>query len=433
MNVYDSTRIGEILLNLGYSKAQEMSEADLVILNTCHIREKATEKVFSEVGRIKLLKDRRKQIGKDIIIAVAGCVAQAEGKEIINRAPYVDIVFGPQAFHKLPEMLKKIEESKKVCETDFPVEEKFDSLPAFFDVDKISNGSAFLAIQEGCDKFCTYCVVPYTRGAEYSRPVWQVFNEAVGLVQNGAKEITLLGQNVSSYHGVNAKGEQKTLGHLINELSSIKGLDRIRYVTSHPNEVGEELINAHRDNPKLMPFLHLPIQAGADRILKAMNRKHTVSDYLKVIDKLKTANPNMAFSSDFIVGFPGETEEEFKQTLEVIKEVQFIQSFSFIYSKRPGTPAATYEDDTPLKVKQERLYELQALLEKNQENFNSNSVGKVFKVLLDRKGKTDSQIVGKSPYMQTVLVNDAPDNLLGQIVDLKITQSHVNNLKAEIV
>ncbi|MGV3278886.1 tRNA (N6-isopentenyl adenosine(37)-C2)-methylthiotransferase MiaB [Rickettsiales bacterium LUAb2] len=433
MNVYDSTRIGEVLLSQGYEKADELSEADLVILNTCHIREKATEKVFSEIGRIKLLKDRRRLIGKDIIIGVSGCVAQAEGEEIIRRAPYVDLVFGPQTWHRLPGMLEAIEAKQKVCDTDFPVEEKFDNLPSFFDLSKINNGSTFLAIQEGCDKFCTYCVVPFTRGAEYSRPLWQILNEATQYVQNGAKEITLLGQNVSSYHGEDAKGNEKSLGFLINELSKLNGLERIRYVTSHPTEINDELIDAHQNNPKLMPFLHLPIQAGSDRILKLMNRKHTVKDYLTVIDKLRKANSNMAFSSDFIVGFPGETENDFRETLAVINEVKFIQSFSFIYSKRPGTPAATYEDDVTKATKEAQLYELQALLNSIQEGFNQQSVGKTYKVLLDRVGKLKNQLVGKSPYMQAVQVSNVDQSLLGQIVDLHIISSHVNSLKATLV
>ena len=433
MNVYDSQRIGEVLQSLGYESTEDLSDSDIIILNTCHIREKATEKVYSDIGRLNKLKIRRKAIGKNLIIAVSGCVAQAEGEEIIKRAPMVDLVFGPQTWHRLKDMIKSLEENhKKVCDTDFPVEEKFDNLPELFDKNRIVRGSSFVAIQEGCDKFCTYCVVPYTRGAEYSRPVFQILTEVKQLVANGAMEITLLGQNVNAYHGVNGQ-EEWTLGRLIRELATIENLKRIRYTTSYPAEVDDDLINAHRDVDKLMPFLHLPVQAGSNKILKAMNRRHTREDYLKLVDKLKQANPSLALSSDFIVGFPGETDEDFNDTLNLIKEVGFIQSYSFMYSKRPGTPAATMENQVLDSVKAERLQILQALLNQIQQEFNNKSIGQTYDVLLDRTGKKSNQLVGKSPYMQAVLCNDVGQEYLGKMVKLKIQDSYQNSLNGLLV
>ncbi|MDR0484916.1 MAG: tRNA (N6-isopentenyl adenosine(37)-C2)-methylthiotransferase MiaB [Alphaproteobacteria bacterium] len=434
MNVYDSQRISEILQSLGYVLTEDSTESDLVILNTCHVREKATEKVYSDIGRLNLLKQRRQKIGQSLIIGVSGCVAQAEGEEIIKRAPCVDLVFGPQTWHRLEEMIKKIEEeNEKVCDTDFPVEEKFDSLPTFFDKARINNGSAFVAVQEGCDKFCTYCVVPYTRGAEYSRPTWQVLEETNKLVKEGAKEITLLGQNVNAYHGVSHDGSEWSLGKLIDKISTIENLQRIRYITSYPAEVNDDLILAHKNQPKLMPFLHLPIQAGSNKILKAMNRNHTKEQYLDLIAKFKEAREDMAFSSDFIVGFPGETEEDFQETLEVVKKVGFIQSFSFAYSPRLGTPAVDYENQIPLDIKEKRLYILQDLLKETQREFNEKTVGKTMEVLFDRKGKYDGQLVGKSPYMQAVAVNNMSENMLGNIYKVKITSNYNTSLIGEIV
>ena len=433
MNVYDSQRIGEVLQSLGYESTEDLTDSDIIILNTCHIREKATEKVYSDIGRLNKLKLRRQAIGKNLIIAVSGCVAQAEGEEIIKRAPMVDLVFGPQTWHRLKDMIKSLEDTnKKVCDTDFPVEEKFDNLPELFDKNRVVLGSSFVAIQEGCDKFCTYCVVPYTRGAEYSRPVVQVINEVKQLVQSGAMEITLLGQNVNAYHGVNGQQEW-SLGRLIRELATIDNLKRIRYTTSYPAEVDDDLINAHRDVDKLMPFLHLPVQSGSNKILKAMNRRHSRDQYLKLVDKLKQANPNLALSSDFIVGFPGETEEDFNDTLNIIKEVGFIQSYSFMYSKRPGTPGATMEDQVAEEVKYERLQRLQSLLNKGQQDFNDRSVGKVYEVLLDRQGKKKDQLVGKSPYMQAVLCDGLGESYLGKMVKLKIQDSYQNSLNGMLV
>ncbi len=434
MNVYDSQRIGEILQGLGYEISEDSTEADLVILNTCHVREKATEKVYSDIGRLKILKERRQKIGQNLIVAVSGCVAQAEGQEIIKRAPCIDLVFGPQTWHRLEDMIKKIEtDNSKICDTDFPVEEKFDSLPTtFFDKSRINSGSAFVAIQEGCNKFCTYCVVPYTRGAEYSRPTWQVLEEINKLVKEGAREITLLGQNVNSYHGISHDNTEWTLGKLIEKISSIQGLERIRYVTSYPAEVDDDLIFAHRDVPKLMPFLHLPIQSGSNKILKEMNRNHTVEEYLSLIEKLKNARDDLAFSSDFIVGFPGETEEDFQATLDIIRKVGFIQSFSFSYSSRIGTPAADREDQISEAEKERRLHILQALLRETQNQFNKKVVGKTLDVMLDRKGKQEGQLVGKSPYMQAIVVNNATDDMLGNIYKVKINSIYSASLIGEI-
>jgi tRNA-2-methylthio-N6-dimethylallyladenosine synthase len=435
MNVYDSQRIGEILQGLNYEMCEDSTEADLVILNTCHVREKATEKVYSDIGRLKILKERRQKVGGNLIIAVSGCVAQAEGEQIIKRSPCVDLVFGPQTWHRLEEMIKKVEnDHSKVCDTDFPVEEKFDSLPTtFFDKTRINSGSAFIAIQEGCDKFCTYCVVPYTRGAEYSRPTWQVLEEINKLVKEGAKEITLLGQNVNAYHGVSHDGTEWSLGKLIEKISLISGLERIRYFTSYPAEVDDDLIFAHRDLPKLMPFLHLPIQSGSNKVLKEMNRNHTVEKYLDLVKRLKEARVDLAFSSDFIVGFPGETQEDFQETLDVIKKVGFIQSFSFAYSPRLGTPAAIREDQIPEDIKERRLQKLQSLLKETQQDFNEKTIGKILPVMFDRKGKQTGQLVGKSPYMQAIVVNNATDNMLGNTYNVKIQSIYSASLIGEIV
>lgn len=434
MNVYDSQRIAEILQSLGYQETADVSVADIIILNTCHIREKATEKVYSDLGRLKVLKQRRKTIGKNLIVGVSGCVAQAEGEEILKRAPVVDLVFGPQTWHRLATMIKKIEENHaKVCDTDFPVEEKFDNLPEFFDAGRVQYGSAFVAIQEGCDKFCTYCVVPYTRGAEYSRPVHQVLEEVHKLVHAGAKEITLLGQNVNAYHGYFNETKEWSLGQLIRKISTINGVESIRYTTSYPAEVDEDLIMAHKDVAKLAPFLHLPLQSGSNKILKLMNRKHTVEEYLNLIARLKEVNPNLAISSDFIVGFPQETEEDFLATLQVIKTVGFIQSYAFMYSPRLGTPAALYENQVPHKVKEERLHRLQDVLAESQYNFNKSTVGKEFPLLLNRTGRKEEQLVGKSPYMQAVRIEKAKPNLLGQTVRVKVCNAYANSLVAEII
>lgn len=432
MNVYDSSRMEDVLKPLGYEMTDGPDEANMVVLNTCHIREKASEKVYSELGRLKNIKKKRKQ-GDDMIIAVAGCVAQAEGEEISRRAPYVDMVFGPQTYHNLPEMVAKAHragsEGSGILMTDFPAEDKFDHLP---DPVKPEGYTAFLSIQEGCDKFCTYCVVPYTRGAEYSRPVAQVLKEARQLVDQGALEITLLGQNVNAYHGDDGNGGEWTLGRLIRELADIDGLERIRYTTSYPAEVDEDLITAHRDVPQLMPYLHLPIQSGSNRVLAAMNRNHTRDEYLRIIDDLKAARPDLVLSSDFIVGFPGENERDFEDTLDIIRRVKFIQAYSFVYSARPGTPAAALDLQVDKAVANERLQILQKLLADIQVEFNESCVGQTYPVLLEREGRKAGQLVGRSPYMQPVHV-DAPLEMIGEIRDLKIINARPNSLGAELI
>jgi tRNA-2-methylthio-N6-dimethylallyladenosine synthase len=434
MNVYDSQRMQDVLAPLGYQPVDDAAGADMVILNTCHIREKAAEKVFSDLGRIRKHKKAKEANGTDkMIVAVAGCVAQAEGAELMRREPMVDMVFGPQTYHRLPEMVARANRAigrDRIIDTDFPAEEKFDHLPQ-----QVSRQgySAFLAIQEGCDKFCTFCVVPYTRGAEYSRPGMDVVNEARQLVGKGTREITLLGQNVNAYHGEAPNGGEWTLGRLLRELSEIDGLDRIRYTTSHPRDVDDDLIAAHRDLPKLMPFLHLPIQAGSDRVLQAMNRKHDGASYREIVAKLKDACPDLALSSDFIVGFPGESDKDFEDTMQMVRDITFIQAFSFKYSPRPGTPASAMELQVPEPVKTERIMRLQALLAEQQLEFNRNCLGREMDVLLERYGKLEGQLVGKSPYMQPVHVSGLPESSLGQIVRLKITEALPNSLGGELV
>jgi tRNA-2-methylthio-N6-dimethylallyladenosine synthase len=421
MNVYDSDRMADVLAPLGYARVEEPGEADFVILNTCHIREKAAEKVFSDLGRLNKIKKER---GGAMMIAVAGCVAQAEGAEIMRRAPYVDMVFGPQTYHRLPEMVAKAARAGgRALDIEFPVESKFDHLPAV-----LADGpSAFLSVQEGCDKFCTYCVVPYTRGAEYSRPVTAILEEAKRLAGQGAREITLIGQNVNAYHGEGPNGGNWSLGRLLRAVAEIPGLDRLRYTTSHPRDMEDELIAAHGDVGQLVPFLHLPVQSGSNRILKAMNRGHDRDDYLLLVDRLKKARPDLMLSSDFIVGFPGETEEDFADSLSLIAEVGFIQTYSFKYSPRPGTPAANLDNQLPDEVKIERLTRIQAELEKVQSAFNKSCVGRSFSVLLDRQGRKDGQLLGRSPYMQPVHVDAGPE-MLGEILDLRITAAYRNSL-----
>ncbi|WP_173980857.1 tRNA (N6-isopentenyl adenosine(37)-C2)-methylthiotransferase MiaB [Magnetospirillum sp. UT-4] len=418
MNVYDSARMADVLAPLGYGPAERAEDADMVILNTCHIREKASEKVFSELGRLKRLKTARDD---GMIIAVAGCVAQAEGEEILRRAPFVDIVLGPQTYHRLPEMVAQASRAGgSVLDTDFPAEPKFDHLP-----DARADGpAAFLSVQEGCDKFCTFCVVPYTRGAEYSRPRAAILDEARRLVDQGVVEITLLGQNVNGWHG-----DQGGLAHLIRGLAGIDGLERIRYTTSHPMDMDEALIAVHAEVDKLMPFLHLPVQSGSDRILAAMNRRHDRDDYLRLAERLKAVRPDLALSSDFIVGFPGETDADFADTLALVREVGFVQTYSFKYSARPGTPAAAMPDQVPEPVKEARLAALQALLQAQTETFNRACVGRTMPVLLDRPGRHAGQMLGRSPYMQPVHV-DAAAHLAGKVVRLTVTAVHPNSLAA---
>ena len=432
MNVYDSERMADILAPMGYAPVEAAEDADLVILNTCHIREKATEKVFSDLGRLRPVKQAREAAGKKTAIAVAGCVAQAEGEEITRRAPYVDMVFGPQSYHALPEMIAAVEKGTgqaRVINTDFAVDAKFDQLP---EETQNTGPSAFLSVQEGCDKFCAFCVVPYTRGAEFSRPVAQVVAEAKRLVASGARELTLLGQNVNAYHGEAADGSTWGLARLMYELAEIDGLARLRYTTSHPRDMDDALIKAHGDIPALMPFLHLPVQAGSDRILEAMNRKHTADDYRRIIDRLREARPDLALSSDFIVGFPGESDKDFADTLRLINDVGYAQCYSFKYSTRPGTPAADAKTQVPEDVKNERLQALQQLVNAQQDAFNHRTIGTVLPVLFDRKGRVPGQLHGRSPYMQSMHVT-ANERLFGQIVDIRITGAKPNSVTGEVV
>jgi tRNA-2-methylthio-N6-dimethylallyladenosine synthase len=428
MNVYDSARMAELVAPLGYAPAEVPDGADLVVLNTCHIREKAAEKVFSELGGIRHLKNAKERHGGRMLVAVAGCVAQAEGEEILRRAPFVDMVFGPQTYHRLPEMIAKATRSGGgVLDTSFPPEPKFDHLPAATSAPGVS---ALLTIQEGCDKFCTFCVVPYTRGAEFSRPAAQVFDEAQRLVEAGAREITLLGQNVNAYHGAAPDGGEWTLAELLRALARIPGLERLRYTTSHPRDVDDGLIAAHRDIEQLMPFLHLPVQSGSDRVLTAMNRRHTADDYRRTVDALRGARPDLALSSDFIVGHPGESELEFRATLDLVDEIGFAQSFSFKYSPRPGTPAAA-ENQVPEPVKAERLAELQALLQRQQRAFNDGSVGATMSVLFEKPGRHEGQLIGRSPYLQPVHADISPD-AIGKILLVHIVGVRSNSLTGTV-
>lgn len=435
MNVYDSERMGALLKPMGFSLTDIPEEADVALLNTCHIREKAEQKVFSDLGRLNLSRKERQNEGKDLVIGVGGCVAQAEGAQIIKQAPYVDMVFGPQTYHRLPEMLAQVMKARgeplrrraHVMDTDFPIESKFDFLPK----QETAPSAAFLTIQEGCDKFCSFCCVPYTRGAEESRPVEAVLKEARHLVSVGAKEITLLGQNVNAYHGEHGK-ETWSLGRLLFALAEIDGLERLRYMTSHPRDVDDELIEAHRNIPKLMPYLHLPVQSGSDRILDAMNRKHDRAFYIDIIERFRAARSDMAFSSDFIVGFPGESEKDHQETLDLVRQVGYGQAYSFKYSIRPGTPAGLHELQVPEEIKARRLQELQTLLIEQQIAFNHSLIGRTFEVIFDRKGKHAGQLCGRSPYMQSVYIN-GNDRLLHTRALVKIEKAFQNSLSGSIV
>ena len=432
MNVYDSERMADVLRPLGYATTDTPEGADFVILNTCHIREKAAEKVYSELGKMREMRDKKLARGEGrMTIAVAGCVAQAEGEEIMLRQPAVDLVVGPQAYHQLPELLTRNARSRgERIGADFAPNEKFDALSAGGASARGADGpTAFLSVQEGCDKFCTFCVVPYTRGAEYSRPVAAILREARGLVADGAKEITLLGQNVNAYHGENVDGATWSLGRLIRALAEIDGLARIRYTTSHPRDMDDDLMSAHRDVPQLMPFLHLPVQSGSDKVLAAMNRGHTRDDFKRIIDTLRGYRSDLALSSDFIVGMPGETDKDFAETMVLVRDITFAQSFSFKYSPRPGTPAAVMQNQIPDDVKNHRLYELQALLDDQLTAFNASMVGRTIDVLLTHTGRHPGQIIGRSPYLQAVHVT-ADKRFIGQIVPLKIASLEAYSLGA---
>ena len=431
MNVYDSTRMADVLAPLGYAPTGQPADADMVILNTCHIREKAADKVFSELGRLRLIKRARAEAGQRTILAVAGCVAQAEGAEILARAPFVDLVLGPQTYHRLPEMIARASRAAgAMVDTSFPPDPKFDQLP---DATTPQGVTAFLAVQEGCDKFCSFCVVPYTRGAEYSRPAGSVLAEARRLVEAGAREITLLGQNVNAWHGeapsLGYAGGVWGLGRLILALAEIPGLLRLRYTTSHPRDMDDALIQAHREVPVLMPYLHLPVQSGSDRVLAAMNRKHTAAEYLRLVDRLRSARDDLALSSDFIVGHPGETAADHRATLDLVHRVGFAGAFSFKYSPRPGTPAAAGPSHVPEADKDRRLQELQAVLREQQAAFNKRSEGLLLPVLVTGPGRQPGQIAGRSPYLQPVHAAGT-DALVGQVVPMRIVHGKPNSLAA---
>ncbi len=423
MNVYDGERMSEMFVAQGMTEAQDKNDADLIVLNTCHIREKAAEKVYSEIGRLG--KTHRSETGP--MIAIAGCVAQAEGAEISRRAPTVDIVVGPQAYHRLPDMIADATSGKRAVDLDLPGLDKFSVLPA----KRKSGQSAFLTVQEGCDKFCTYCVVPYTRGAEISRSWGALLDEAKALIDGGTKEITLLGQNVNAWDGIDDKGHMQGLDGLIRALDRLDGLHRIRYMTSHPNDMTDGLVAAHGDVEKLMPFLHLPVQAGSDRILKAMNRSHSRDSYLRIMDRVRAVRPDIALSGDFIVGFPGENEADFEATLDLVRAVRYAQAYSFKYSPRPGTPAATMDDQIAPEVMDERLQRLQALLGEQQFAFNQETAGKDTMILLERQGKFAGQLIGKSPWLQSVHVT-APGLNIGDMVDVHLSEAGHSSLTGEV-
>ena len=430
MNAYDSERMADALGALGYALTQDQDQADLVILNTCHIREKAAEKVYSELGRARLAKEARKREGRDTLIAVAGCVAQAEGEQIMARAAAVDIVVGPQSYHRLADLVTQAEATGKgVIATEFPAEDKFAHLPERRS--SKAQPSAFITVQEGCDKFCTFCVVPYTRGAEFSRSPAEIVAEVESLARAGTREITLLGQNVNAYHGANADRRDWSLAKLLKCLAQVPRIERLRFTTSHPRDMDDELIQLFADEPKLMPYLHLPFQAGSDRILAAMNRKHTAEDYETLIGKVREARPDIALSTDIIVGFPGETDEDFEATLALVRRAQFAQAFSFKYSARPGTGAATFDRQVPEGVKRERLHALQSLLDKHRRDFDQRTVGRKLEVLFEGRGRKPGQVAGRSPYLQAVHA-EGPEGLIGEIVEVDIIAAGPNSLHGVI-
>jgi tRNA-2-methylthio-N6-dimethylallyladenosine synthase len=433
MNVYDSHRMADTLAPAGFTETASPEDADLVILNTCHIREKAAEKVYSEIGRIREMKEAAARDGRHMMIAVAGCVAQAEGREIIRRAGTVDLVVGSQNYHRLPDMVARAQSGQKVVDTEFPAEDKFDVLAApKRDVIAKRGISTFVTVQEGCDKFCTFCVVPYTRGAEVSRPVGKIVAEVEQLTEAGVREVTLIGQNVNAYHGLGPDGRPSTLGKLLRRLAQVPGILRLRYTTSHPRDMDDDLVATHAELPTLMPYVHLPVQSGSDRILAAMNRKHTRRDYLNLVARLRAGRADLAFTSDFIVGFPGETETDFRDTLALIDEVGFAGAYSFIYSVRPGTPAAEMDHQVPPEEKSERLKRVQAAITRHQRGFNAGFSGRTIDVLLEKPGRLSGQLVGRSPYLQAVQVM-APPKLIGSIKPVTITEVGSNSLFGTLV
>ncbi len=432
MNVYDAQRMVDTLSAEGFAETASAEDADLVILNTCHIREKASEKVYSELGRLRLAREEAARHGRNMRIAVAGCVAQAEGGEIIRRAPVVDVVVGPQSYHHLPQLLKRAEREGRAIETEFPAEDKFNHLAAPGPEAIRSRGiSSFVTVQEGCDKFCTFCVVPYTRGAEVSRPVAKIADDVKRLADNGVREITRIGQNVNAYHGEGPDGRAWTLGRLLHHLAEIPGIVRLRYSTSHPRDVDDTLVSAHRDLPSLMPFVHLPVQSGSDRILSAMNRKHSAADYLKVVDRFRAARQDIAFSSDFIVGFPGETEEDFRATLALVTQIGYAAAYSFKYSPRPGTPAAEMQETVSAAEMDQRLERLQELIDSQQSAFNRATIGSTVDVLFERKGRNPGQIVGRTAYLQPAHVT-APSDIIGQVLPVSVARLERYSLLGEL-
>ncbi|WP_022723596.1 tRNA (N6-isopentenyl adenosine(37)-C2)-methylthiotransferase MiaB [Rhodopseudomonas sp. B29] len=437
MNVYDAQRMADVLAGEGFVETAQAEDADLVILNTCHIREKASEKVYSELGRLRMARDEAAKDGRRMQIAVAGCVAQAEGEEIVRRAPVVDVVVGPQSYHHLPRLLAEAERTGRALETEFPVEDKFLSLPQPSERNIRARGiSAFVTVQEGCDKFCTFCVVPYTRGAEVSRPVSAIITDVERLADHGVREVTLIGQNVNAYHGDGPDGCAWTLGRLLVRLAQIPGIVRLRYSTSHPNDVDDTLIAAHRDLATLMPLVHLPVQSGSNRILAAMNRKHSADDYRRVIDRFRSASPEIAFTSDFIVGFPGETDAEFAATLALVTQIGYAGAYSFKYSPRPGTPAAEMQEMVPTAVMDERLERLQHLIDTQQAAFNRDAIGRTVDVLFERAGRKPGQIVGRTAYLQPahVFPGDAmtPESLIGQVLPVRVDSLERYSLLGEL-
>ncbi len=432
MNVYDAQRMVDTLAGEGFVETASVDDADLVILNTCHIREKASEKVYSELGRLRAVKDEAAAQGRDMSIAVAGCVAQAEGNEIIRRAPVVDVVVGPQSYHHLPQLLARARRDGRALDTEFPVEDKFGFLPPPKpDAIRARGISSFVTVQEGCDKFCTFCVVPYTRGAEVSRPVTRIVDDVLRLADNGVREITLIGQNVNAYHGEGPDGRIWSLGTLLRRLAGIPGIVRLRYSTSHPRDVDDSLIAAHRDLPALMPFVHLPVQSGSDRILAAMNRKHTAEDYRRVIERFRAVRQDIAFSSDFIVGFPGETEEDFAATLALVAQIGYAGAYSFKYSPRPGTPAADMQETVSAVEMDERLVRLQELIDSQQSAFNAAAIGNTVDVLFERTARNPGQIVGRTAYLQPAHVMASPE-IIGQVLPVKIASLERYSLLGEL-
>ena len=433
MNVYDSERMGDLAAGAGYGEAARVEDADLIVLNTCHIRERASEKIFSELGKLRELKEERARSGRQTTLVVAGCVAQAEGAEVLRRQPAVDIVVGPQSYHRLPELLSKASVRSGIVDTEFPAEDKFSRLPAALpEAIRRRGASAFVTVQEGCDKFCSFCVVPYTRGAEASRPVAAVLGEIAHLASAGVSEVTLIGQNVNAYHGADGEGGTIGLAGLIRAAASVPGIRRLRYTTSHPADMSEDLIEAHRDVRALAPYLHLPVQSGSDAVLKAMNRRHRAADYLDIVGRVRATRPDIALSSDFIVGYPGETEADFDKTLALVRRIGFASAYAFKYSPRPGTPAAGMARQIDAATKERRLAVLQALIEDQRQAFNVAAVGRRLEVLFEKPGKREGQIVGRSPYMQAVFA-EGPASLIGALRQVEILAVEAHSLRGRVV